>query len=399
MNFIVVMRRFLNPEDRIYYKVVWEQLQSEFPEELSNTLKSNVNAFILELNKGDFTIEYNNELLTAGRIYQILAEGERFNRLQEYADYLKGIADVPITGPIFWREFYEYSKGALLLTSKIYDVICKIERTEKYVALYGEPSTISNQCIYCLSSEGSFKSEEHMVPEGMGNYDDVLPRGYVCDSCNNGPLSILDNALCECPLFVFQRVKYVPYTKQGKLPEFRFQNATLRKTDPLNITFIADPDSDAVEVVKEHEDGTVELNVRMTYRKLFNERLLARALCKIALGTIAIDLGRDYACSSRFDATRKFIREGGEFHNNLLLLTWFTDRPEIQLRYFHDLPEGTLAEFLIFGVYLCLNLEEAPLLELSEELRQAGYIELPLFGTTEAPEFQMQWVKPPTQAA
>lgn len=49
-----------------------------------------------------------------------------------------------------------------------------------------------SRCLYCLREDRAFTSVEHVIPEGMGNKEIVLPVGVVCDKCNNGELSKLD---------------------------------------------------------------------------------------------------------------------------------------------------------------------------------------------------------------
>ena len=60
-------------------------------------------------------------------------------------------------------------------------------------------------CLYCKRSNRQSTSVEHVFPESLGNAEIVLPKGTVCDSCNNGKLSRLDI-----------------YTKAGKLPSAAF---------------------------------------------------------------------------------------------------------------------------------------------------------------------------------
>lgn len=40
-------------------------------------------------------------------------------------------------------------------------------------------------CIFCKNKSDSSTSVEHIIPESLGNADHVLPRGWVCDACNN----------------------------------------------------------------------------------------------------------------------------------------------------------------------------------------------------------------------
>ena len=44
---------------------------------------------------------------------------------------------------------------------------------------------------------GGFTTEEHPIPESIGNHELILPRGVVCDRCNLGPLSVLDQRLAD----------------------------------------------------------------------------------------------------------------------------------------------------------------------------------------------------------
>jgi len=39
------------------------------------------------------------------------------------------------------------------------------------------------KCIFCLSENSSFSKEEHIIPESLGG-EEILPKGFVCDRCN-----------------------------------------------------------------------------------------------------------------------------------------------------------------------------------------------------------------------
>jgi len=41
------------------------------------------------------------------------------------------------------------------------------------------------RCIFCKTDTSLCKSVEHVIPESLGNTDHVLPKGWVCDTCNN----------------------------------------------------------------------------------------------------------------------------------------------------------------------------------------------------------------------
>ena len=81
-----------------------------------------------------------------------------------------------------------------------------------------------NICIFCKSSDGPFKSREHIVPESLGNTTAILEPGIVCDLCNNGPLAVVDKYLLEQEYIDFMRVWLNIPNKSGIVPEARTSN-------------------------------------------------------------------------------------------------------------------------------------------------------------------------------
>jgi hypothetical protein len=41
------------------------------------------------------------------------------------------------------------------------------------------------RCIFCKEGPAHSKSVEHIIPEALGNKEHLLPKGVVCDGCNN----------------------------------------------------------------------------------------------------------------------------------------------------------------------------------------------------------------------
>jgi hypothetical protein len=82
-------------------------------------------------------------------------------------------------------------------------------------------------CLFCKRSDGSFTTEEHIIAAALGNtrgsglvsQELVLPPGTVCDRCNNGRLSVLDNALATWPLIAaYRTITQVPRRRGGLAP-------------------------------------------------------------------------------------------------------------------------------------------------------------------------------------
>jgi hypothetical protein len=83
-------------------------------------------------------------------------------------------------------------------------------------------------CLFCRRSDGGFTSREHILAESLGNRDVFLPKGVVCDRCNNGPLAHLDDVFCNyLPVAMRRTLLGIP-AKSGRIPEIRFQEGTVR---------------------------------------------------------------------------------------------------------------------------------------------------------------------------
>ena len=41
------------------------------------------------------------------------------------------------------------------------------------------------RCLFCKQDSSNSKSVEHIIPESLGNTTSILPKGIVCDKCNN----------------------------------------------------------------------------------------------------------------------------------------------------------------------------------------------------------------------
>jgi len=338
VRLVVLMRRFLSPSDSLYYQKTWATLQEQFAQEIPADTIIYIETIIGRLKKGHLGLNINGEELTAEKIYQLLSDGEYFDNNEDAHKYLQGLAGLPIAGPLFWPT--------------------------------------KAKCIFCLTTSAIFSSEEHVFPEALGNDELVLPKGYVCDRCNNGVLARLDEALTKFEPVAMLQVQFVPYTKDGKLPKANFQNLSMERTSPRNIT-IKDKDKTGRPKNKKHlGDDWYSFSVEIKGKK-FNPKLLGRALYKIALEMVALSQGHEQACNPKFDAARNFILHGNDFSNNLLMCIECTPHAEIRVAYI-NLPEGTPFEINIYGLMFILNLECKPMLELNEVLTQAQYAIYPL---------------------
>ena len=375
MRFAVLMRRFLAPTSNLYYEKVWTTISNNFPQEIPQVLKEKVESGIERLRRGQLPITIDGKNFTAEDIYQTISEGGFFDNQEKAREYLNEHAKTPFVGPLFWFQFYSYILNAFSLMGSLFQVILIVEKSEKYKSIYREKISIEPKCIYCLKTTGDFKSEEHIFPESLGNDELVLPKGYVCDKCNNGVLAHLDEAIIKFEPIAFLQVQLVSHTKDGSLPKANFQNISMERTSPNHIKIVAKDKSGEIQNRTRVGDDWYSFSVNMNGRPVTQKfvRLLGRALFKIALGIIALSQGRDRACNAKYDSARKFILGNGTFYNNFFIKN--SGKPHVGGRIIYkDFEEGTVVAIDIMGVIFLLNLEEKPVLEFNENIKPEDYL-------------------------
>src|SRR5919112_1993458 len=147
-------------------------------------------------------------------------------------------------------------------------------------------------CFYCGESDRPFTSEEHVIPESLGNKGHggqppvVLPAGVVCDGCNHGMLSRLDETLIKhAPIALMRTLRGVT-SKSGKLPEAKFGNATLRMVERGSVRRVLFDTPSRKAFV---DDGQGRIDLRLIDNRPMSPqycRTLTRALYKMTLGFI-----------------------------------------------------------------------------------------------------------------
>jgi hypothetical protein len=380
IQFAVLMRRFLAHQSDLYYEKVIDILRENAPDILTEEKLLRIRSYIDSMKRGPLSIEIDGRHLTSEEIYDLVSDGGFFQNDERVSSYLKSLSSMPIAGPLFWHQFYSYALDGFPLISSLFDLISQWQLDE----VHEENAAVSDaKCIYCSSSDNTFQSEEHIFPEGLGNDEAILPKGYVCDLCNNGILSTLDSYLLEFEPIAFLQVQYVPYTKSGKLPKANFQNMLIEKTHPNHIRITPKDKSGGMFSKKELGDGWVSWSMNFRGKPVDTVRL-ARSLYKIGLGFVALNQGLDVALSSRFDKARDFINGKTDFPNNLVMRMRVQPDPNLRVHY-RNLSPGCPFEIHIFGMIFMFNLEVEPLLEPNDDLIRL--------------EFQKFWLGKPKKAS
>jgi hypothetical protein len=124
-------------------------------------------------------------------------------------------------------------------------------------------SLVENKCIYCLTTTGEFKSKEHIILESLGNTKFILPKGYVCDRCNNDNLSQLDKELIDFAFVAFQRVRFIAHTKQGKPPRANFQNMSIERVPNFGVLIKAKDKTGTMRKIKDLEGSSSLYEIRV----------------------------------------------------------------------------------------------------------------------------------------
>ena len=187
-----------------------------------------------------------------------------------------------------------------------------VRRTRKEALDQGAAEGKQRGCLFCRRNDRSFTSEEHIFPEGLGNTEHILPVGVVCDACNNGALSQVDEALQGfLPIELLRTWHGVP-SKSGSLPSFKFNNGVLRCLSPGELDLSLD--SAKGQPATQHLDGG---RVKTGFTAARNDgsprrlRNVHRALLKMVVEYAWVDLGEAGALDAKFDHIRDRVLNGG----------------------------------------------------------------------------------------
>lgn len=100
------------------------------------------------------------------------------------------------------------------------------------------------RCLFCKGDSSTTKSIEHIVPESLGNKSFTLPRGYICDKCNN---------------YLAREVEK-PFLQRTDMRLLRFQESIPNKKNEIpRISGVLD--GMPVELQKKEKNGAVELSI------------------------------------------------------------------------------------------------------------------------------------------
>jgi hypothetical protein len=164
-------------------------------------------------------------------------------------------------------------------------------------------------CLFCLKTDGGFRSIEHPIPESLGNTELVLPNGVVCDRCNHGPLATLDQRLTDLMPLKMRRTSLGIENKRGNVPVTVFEDTRLELVEGRPTLTGPAPGSWQLEQVDPRDPrwsvGTANLKGGRPLRGQYAAQI-SRALLKIGFEAAWPQLG-ERLMEQDFDELRTLI--------------------------------------------------------------------------------------------
>ncbi|MBI2471035.1 MAG: hypothetical protein HYV59_07310 [Planctomycetes bacterium] len=369
--FASCVRPLADPSGSLYFRTIASIILKNNFIKLTASDKDIIEKDIHKIEKGYIDIKYNGNSLSALEMYLIFSKGEYFEEDITAVKIYTEMKKIPSLNQFMLYQFYYYSYEVYKLCETLYNLIRQAENN-----IVIQPPNCkkpkNSQCIYCLTTNGNFSSEEHVYPESLGNTEIILPAGLVCDNCNNGILSYLDSCLVEHDILALLRVLYLPYnTKSGKFPKARYQNMAVEKTHPRKINFKLQSGSKKGFIVKDIKDG-VHITINTLGKTPFDPLILARSLYKIALGVLCLKNGVNVALNEKYNKARNFVLGKRSFPNNLLMSCECTPSPVIEGCHIIAKP-GTIFTIQIFGITFIFNLETEPVIQMNPDFEKLNF--------------------------
>lgn len=154
-------------------------------------------------------------------------------------------------------------------------------------------------CVYCLEASSNTNNLEHVTPESLG-CKDTLPKGTVCDSCNDYFSNMDKNVLYNRYISLHVGTAEIP-GKKDKIRKQLGENLFFPKKGEFQVVLRGTIPAGEIQ------PGT-EFEFKLEQSKEFDELLFARGIHKIAFNCYAHKFGQSNALQNRFDKLRRYIR-------------------------------------------------------------------------------------------
>jgi hypothetical protein len=182
------------------------------------------------------------------------------------------------------------------------------------------------RCIFCKGQSDNATSIEHVIPHSLGNTQYVLPRGLVCDRCNNYIARKIEQPLLAHESFRNLRAWYRIPNKRGRHPSLYGVipgvgvgvNFRLGDEGP-ELQLERGSDAATVKELFRNESDDVLTPIIFSRDMDPPQREMSRLLAKIALEVVALRMSPDPNYVERliddahWDRIRRWVRFGDTF--------------------------------------------------------------------------------------
>ncbi|RYG98139.1 MAG: HNH endonuclease [Alphaproteobacteria bacterium] len=148
------------------------------------------------------------------------------------------------------------------------------------------------RCIFCKQNSSGSRSVEHIIPESIGSKRRILPRGAVCDKCNNYIARKVEQPILNHSWMRNLRAWYQVPNKKGTYPSMLGHiagseipvNMRRHKDGKLQVSIENLSDAHALSQVVA---GGFEKSLIFTIEDIPPQREMSRFLCKMAIEAYA----------------------------------------------------------------------------------------------------------------
>ncbi len=176
------------------------------------------------------------------------------------------------------------------------------------------------KCIFCEKDSNESKSVEHIIPESLGNTEHTLPRGVVCDACNNYIARKIEKPLLDSSFFKHLRQRQSLRNKRGRIPPIEVIIPKFRS----KVSFVQDGDSVLFE--GRNESHTDEITRAIMSNSSFttyvpiptfpDKKLMSRFLAKVSIEALVDRLRvlpswqSEFFRNKQIALLRRYVRQG-----------------------------------------------------------------------------------------
>ena len=155
------------------------------------------------------------------------------------------------------------------------------------------------KCIFCKENSTETKGVEHIVPESLGNSEHVMPKGTVCDKCNNYFSLKIEKPTLENDFFKELRFRNNIQSKKRKYPKGK--GLIPLTNDQPEIHFPKNSNNINITVTQESfeliKSGKIKQLYIPTSSKIPKDiQYVSRFICKIGFEFLALRL-----CDTSYD--------------------------------------------------------------------------------------------------